>query len=694
MFGAGEGTDADLKKVYETMLGGGRVTITDVLTIRDVELCSGGALPPAMHVVFLLLFDALNHGDLRVDLSDEAWKSHCGPHGIETSLEDVLHALGDSAIAPLLDSNTGLLAVDKVGPKPVSVYFRRQHSFVSRIRTALSARLAKGPIAGLGAATTGPVLEEILNANPLRCRDGCEIQLDTMQKVALGMALRMPFVIVSGGPGTGKTSIVATLLRALLRLGIAPGRVRLAAPTGRAAQRIQESLRTAIGALVPAAGQNADPLDAAIGSMSCKTVHSLLSYDPKTNRFRHNVTNPIEADVFIIDETSMVDAELMAAFLEAVPEDARLILLGDKDQLPPVEPGAVLADLLPQHIKKTAVSEECEQWLTAIPGIGLKGLHLVNACGSLTDHVVILDKCHRSGKSIMAVAGGVTQGNAAVVKEAATLPLLAVKNEGKESVSVQWPAQDACCLLMTGTLVQAGWKQVLNSWVDAAYFGPEASSFKACLGKAAKLGLDDLHCKDSEEILRALFRALERNRILTLIHSSIYGCDGINRHICSRFRKAFDSHGTERCFSGLPVLITRNDHTLNLSNGDVGIVLRFKPNMWRVVFERSGRFEAYPLDFLPANEPAFAMTVHKSQGSEYDRVLLVMPQVQPGGESQSAHPLLSREIVYTGLTRARQVAVIAGSRDSLRNALAKAGERKTGIWLWEDPGAAANKTVA
>src|SRR5581483_10257455 len=253
-------------------------------------------------------------------------------------------------------------------------------------------RLGQPPPPCDGAAL-GRVLREVLAEAPLPLPDGRPLRLDREQQWALGAALSRPLTVISGGPGTGKTSLVLTLLRCLVRLGHAPERIALAAPTGRAAQRLGDALRAGLSRL-PAA----DAPDARLSAVSAGTLHQLLGYRPSRNLFTRHPENPVPADVVVVDEVSMVGLVLMAQLLQALAPGTRLVLLGDKDQLPSVDAGAVLASLVPDGHSAAFGAELAGRLGAAWPEVTWP----VAEAGGLREHVVALQTNHRSQQEIRA----------------------------------------------------------------------------------------------------------------------------------------------------------------------------------------------------------------------------------------------------------------------------------------------------
>ena len=417
-----------------------------------------------------------------------------------------------------------------------------------------------------------------------------------LQELAIETALARRFVVISGGPGTGKTT---TVLKILERMLSQPGgenlRIALAAPTGKAAARLQETLL--------AGGANGVRQDRLPKSAS--TLHRLLGSRRNSVYFRHNAKNPLPVDLVVVDEASMVPLTLMAKLFAALPHRANVILLGDRDQLSSVEPGAVLGDIA------RAASEP----------------------GPLQGSLVVLDKNYRFGNesNIFALCNAVREGE---IERA-----LKILNSGErpDVISGRTPPP----LQVTERLRQR---------VIAGY-----SAY--------------LRAPDPAEALKEF----KKFRVLCALRTGPYGVESLNRTIEKILREEQLVTGTQNTYAGMPILITQNDYQLRLYNGDIGILLPDPTNgsllAWFI--GEDGGIRRVPPARLPEYEPAFVMTVHKSQGSEFDNVLLILPDKES--------PVLTRELIYTGLTRARSRVEVWFQESVLRAAIARTIQRGSGL---------------
>ncbi|MEC4719861.1 exodeoxyribonuclease V subunit alpha [Noviherbaspirillum sp. CPCC 100848] len=471
------------------------------------------------------------------------------------------------------------------------------------------------------------------------------------QKIACAIAMRSHLSIITGGPGTGKTYTVARLLVLLFALAEKPEamRVALTAPTGKAATRLKQSIDAALDGLKDHGGDMPLPLPLSGGGAgvgAAYTLHSLLGARPDTRAFRHHAGNPLDIDVLIVDEASMVHLEMMAALLDALPPHAVVILLGDKDQLASVEAGAVLGDLCSgaehgNYLKDTAgyIAAACGQTLPdAMLGSG----------DALAQQTVMLRKSRRFGGPVGVLASAINGGDASAASSCL--------RRAEDRVLSWIDAARQSDLLQLALEGRAG--------AEGGYH-----AYLRLLRNAPGTGRDA-----HEAWVREVLEAFEGFRLLCAVREGDWGVNGVNEAVESYF----DAKGLVRrrgeWYVGRPVMITRNDASLGVSNGDIGIALPDpgRPDALRVYLLDGSRVFGVLPSRLPQVETAYATTVHKAQGSEFAHAVMVLPP--------DAGPVVTRELVYTGITRAkRHFTLVSPNAAVFDGAIARQTRRMTGL---------------
>ncbi len=490
--------------------------------------------------------------------------------------------------------------------------------------------------------------------------------LESKQIQALLTAVLQPFSIISGGPGTGKTTILLSVLRVLLRLGVAVKDMALAAPTGRAAYRISESLAYGLSEC------RTDEIDQALLAIEASTIHRLLGVNPQRSQNRFHTNNPLPFKLVVIDEVSMVDLMLMNQLIQAIALDTRIILLGDQFQLPSVNTGAMLADLMPPVGFNRLNTTEFQQDLIQLwPDQTRQPEVLSNTTKPqlMTDKVTVLTVSKRCQPNIAALSGWVRKGRSHEFFHSVPIhqPCRNMGDEPNWQPGVNWiqaPADDF-----------QYWPHICQSWLSHHYFHEEHDdiNYGQCLSHLHHL--DPKQLKFEPKILNRLFVVINSQRILTLLNHGQQGADFINSNVSSWIKKRLQVTGCKEIFHGALIMVQRNDAALGLYNGDVGVVLETKQDQFHVCFQQGQAFTFYSVHVLPQFKLAFAMTVHKSQGSEFNHVLMPLP-------AQLDHRMLSREIIYTGMTRAKQTVCFYGSQAAITTGIERQTTRHSGLTFW------------
>ena len=470
------------------------------------------------------------------------------------------------------------------------------------------------------------------------------------QKIACAVALRGRFSVITGGPGTGKTYTAARLLALLF--AIAPDRQRLrvalAAPTGKAAARLKQSIDAALVGLRERLGEALPLAELAASLGAARTLHSLLGARPDTRRFRHDAANPLEVDVLVVDEASMVHLEMMAELLDALPAAGRVVLLGDKDQLASVEAGAVLGELC-QGAEQVRYTSDTARYIEAVSGQAVPAIDLDPSGSPLAQRTVMLRESQRFGGAIGDLALAVNAGDAAAAK--GLLP------EDRSGPVCWMPAASPAAIVELAAAGRAGAPGGYCGYLESIRNRPSASD-----------------ADSTEAWVRHVLSELDRFRVLCAVREGDWGVVGLNRAIENRLRKEGLLSGGSEWYEGRPVIVTRNDRALGVYNGDIGVALRPTPDApnLRAYFVDGDAVRSVAVGRLADVETAFAMTVHKSQGSEFAHTVLVLPA--------EAGMVTSRELIYTGITRAQSaLTLVSKSASALSNGIAQSAMRSSGL---------------
>ncbi|WP_350359658.1 exodeoxyribonuclease V subunit alpha [Vreelandella sp. SM1641] len=531
------------------------------------------------------------------------------------------------------------------------------------------------------------------------------------QKNACALAARSPFAIITGGPGTGKTTTVVRLLALLQTLQLAqpnahPLRIRLAAPTGKAAARLNESIAGQVKDL-PLSG-----LESLLGEQSAAsssnaidiptevtTIHRLLGARADTRHFRHNAANPLALDVLVVDEASMVDIEMMTALLSALPASAKLVLLGDKDQLASVEAGAVLGDLC-RRADAAHYTPATAQWLAELTDHLLPEALIDPAGQPLDQAITMLRVSHRFTETsgIGQLAQAINQPLSEALRERDKHQAVhGVLNNGYADLHhlVLKPDAQNEDSALERLVITGSPQRFPNAGEGRTNFKGEPmappTGYQHYLNTLASERPDtSLAFEENGDVYDAwakqVLKAYSRFQLLCALRKGPWGVEGLNLRIAKTLRREKLLYGNDHTlekgwFEGRPVLVTQNDYGLKLMNGDIGITMAVPDprtpgrSLLRVAFPTSDAEN--PIHWvlpsrLHAVETVFAMTVHKSQGSEFQHTALLLPQ--------TPNPILTRELVYTGITRARDwLTLIEAKRGILNDAATREVMRVSGV---------------
>jgi exodeoxyribonuclease V alpha subunit len=580
--------------------------------------------------------------------------------------------------APDAPATAAPLVFERLADGEGLLYLRRYREYERRLAQRLRA-IAAAPVPANDVEPLAPLFAQLFP----------DAAAGDAQARAAALALRRALLLVTGGPGTGKTTTIARLLALrvaqAMQAGHAPLRIALAAPTGRAADRMAESLRAAVQRMA-ALGVDAAVLAALPATAS--TLHRLLGVLPDRPDFRHHAGHPLPFDIVVVDEASMVDLPLMCKLAEAVPDGAQLILLGDPDQLPSVEAGDVLAGILRAAGDGTALRADDAAALAPLLGDAQP-----RAADEALARAPAESPSHPGGLASHRVEFAQHPLEFARHPRESGDPALEPPDNRQQTLDSRFRGSDEQSQSLHGHRVHLtrGWRQsdslALAPLADAVRRGDAGET----LGLLRGGGLSNVHFHEAADDplaapgvdLLAHFRALAaatdpadalarapRLRLLTALRDGPQGARGLNARIEAQL-SGRRIGSPPAWFPGRLLLVTENSYRHGLFNGDVGVCLPDADGTLLAWFPGADGPRAFHPAALPAHESAFAMTVHKAQGSEFDEVWLQLPR-------RDAR-VLSRELLYTGLTRARTALHLAGSADVIAAALARHAGRVSGL---------------
>ena len=605
----------------------------------------------ALIVLVLVSLVALQDGSTRFPVT--------GPLS-QAPMRSVLGSLcangfGDDAIATITTSIEAFIQSDRASAvvgrredeyKPLlylapHIVHHRIYHCERELAIRLAALLTTDAQAQVDAEKLSRALQGVI-ARPVIVQ-GKQIVMSDEQCNVVAASARTGLTVVSGGPGTGKTSIIVAIMRLMVRLGVDPSQIALAAPTGKAAYRMGECIGESLTRI-----ERLDSVDQALldAHLEPATIHRMLGYSPDSGRFRHHRNNPLSAKVVIVDEGSMLDLTLMERLTNAIAPGARLILLGDANQLPSVAAGSVFRDL--------------------VPSAG-------DDAGPLTTASVRLEVNHRmksessAGRSILLAARSINDGDA---------KLLNSIDESNTPIVARRSSPDQLTFAGVEFISTAAHKlgPFLDRWyIDRVRGTPEIAELVAHEYVERDGRFDDADC----ERLRCLFTHAGKSRILCVTRVFETGAERINARLHSRAAESAGVAAERAPFVvGEPLIVLRNDYERGLFNGDNGIRLwvrrRNGAQIPMAIFPRGDNFAAFRFDALREFvELSYAMTVHKAQGSEFDSIAIVLPE--------KPIAVLTRELIYTAVSRSRTSVVIVGDESTLNHAIAARVERFSGL---------------
>jgi len=716
---------AELQEQLQFWVDKGAIRALDLAFARFIDQQVGGFTSPAQWLACLLVSERTAHGHVCLDLAevlagDQVLLSNIrdldAASRIKRELAEIQAQIPSSALwaewlrqcpaITTLDFNDGNGVPNTSNATPMVLtgsadrpllYLHRYWQYEQVVRLGIGQRLQTIPLP----PQTLDLLDTIFG-------DGSDLRAPNWQKIACGLSARSGFSIITGGPGTGKTTTVVRLLALLQGLqlseGLSPLVIRLAAPTGKAAARLNESIAGSVqqlnlhsDSLTPeqiAQWQPSIPTDVS-------TLHRLLGSLPNTRHFRHNKANPLPADIVVVDEASMVDVEMMAKLMEALRPDARLILLGDKDQLASVEAGSVLGDLCQQAEGGHYSAETCA-FITEATGQQIEDRYRFKDDGDQFKKNEAIDSHQIDSHQIDSHQIDNHQIDSSQIKNSARLPPLAqgisqattmlrycYRSEGKGLLDfAEWVnLQEIFASGLSGLTyyfekypnelqhIELHLHQDERDWKP--FEQQIITGYKPYLQMLKEL--PQLSPETLDDWVLTLFEQHKKFQLLSAVRQGDFGVEGLNLKIRQLLaHRQLIASGEQQWYSGRPVLVTQNDYSLKLMNGDIGLCLELPFDnqgirRFRVAFPDSKGGVRWILPSrLQGVETVFAMTVHKSQGSEFEHTALILPD--------KINAVLTKELLYTGITRSKKrFTLITPERGVLEAALKQSINRASGL---------------
>jgi exodeoxyribonuclease V alpha subunit len=558
-------------------------------------------------------------------------------------------------------STTGV-NLDEPTAKPIilqdgKLYLQRYWQYESQLAAIIREKATK--VLDLDITAAKVLLSDLFDEEHNHAEQG---QTLDWQKIAVCIAASQTLSFITGGPGTGKTTTVTKLLALLQGLAAKKGNVlniQLVAPTGKAAARLTESISAAKIKLPTALQANLPE--------QCQTIHRLLGAKPQSPHFRANANHPLHLDVLVLDEASMVDLPLMAKLFAALPKNAQIILLGDQDQLASVETGSVLSDICAASdlqgdnpnkallIYSDAMQQHLTKLISLPTSTAIPNLETNTSISKrsdirgsvIQDNVVKLLKSHRFGEN-----SGIGQ-LAKQVKVGQVNQSISLLND-EQFTDINWHQP-------TQTTPQTVANEILKTLITQLL--PIYQQYTQAIQQGD---------------LRQAFKYWDQQQVLCAQKSGYWGVTQLNALIESELHKQGLIDNTKDFYIGRPVMLSKNDHQLKLFNGDVGIVMPDPDNaaltkVWFVTPE--GDLRGLLPSRLPSLETLYAMTIHKSQGSEFESVYLCLPPITANNQGRG----LNRELIYTGLTRAKKQFMLFAEAKALSVSLGQQCVRGSGL---------------
>jgi exodeoxyribonuclease V alpha subunit len=589
----------------------------DFFTLFDLCEIEPKIIPTILPGLFLTLFSELSDGSTCIDLNDQriiellkAIKYEKPEKMIEALLKEVNKDKLKSVISNQADKYLPLIIVMRENKN----YLYLNKSWTAEF--SLNGQLGKffSKSVGIKLNVNQKLLDEIDTQSPILDNAKSPRKYNDEQKNAIELSLKKSFLVITGGPGTGKTFTLTGILRLLLRCGISITEIALAAPTAKAANRMNDSISENIKTI-----QAPSKDDLLLLELKSTTIHRLLGLTEYNRESKFSEAYPMPIKVLVIDESSMIDLFLMNTLLSSVDHrNTNIILIGDKDQLPSVDSGAVLADLI---------------------------------SGNKSDGVAYLQKTYRSVGHMLEFVHGIKNKI-----KGQPIPIKTFKNIGQ---------------FFNDPESSVG----LIDWQDLDIFQFKAEIKYWVHQKLKNICIDFSKIKNPDEnAIKNYLKGINQTKILSVVNKGAFGVDGINQVCIDEILSLTKSDKEYNYFHGMPIQILRNNDKQELYNGDVGVIIKDEHDSFRAVFARANGLKDFTIDTIPSFQPAYATTIHKSQGSEYNHVLLVIPK-------DATEMLVTKQLLYTGISRAKTKCLIIATIHDFQKGLDNEIHRITGVRL-------------
>ena len=619
---------------YAERIDNNKISLNDILIIREIFLKCGYNFKDDTKFENLLidLFEAKNKGSLTKKMPD-------------FDIEKYDKVLAKCQIDEIPQESKPLLYFEKDGTKYVGFQKYIKAALVLKERIKAFKEENKKGYESLNRENIKEAIERAID-------DIKENKPCPEQKVAIATSLiNKAFSVITGGPGTGKTTVVFTLINAFVKLNeVKTDDIVLLAPTGRASARIKDQVKA----------QAIDCKDFDFAGIKNKTIHSYLgkiSLDEKNKK---------EEKLVIVDESSMVDIYLMAALFNSLdPNKTSLILVGDYNQLPSVDAGCVMADLSDYNKVNDTVLDIIKELLpeNIFDNDQDNGEKPQKPC----EFISRLNWNHRANSKDLNDAFKAIENNRDLFEKIINL------RESDDFIKKGAYYID----FKDNTNDKIGF---ISKFLKKAYFDKDSGlQDKSYFEYVKDVKINDKNpLKEDDEVKKkidTILSHLNKYKILTPLHKGLFGCDSINRRFINEYKKEIKYKAGE-IFPGMGIMITKNNYRDNINNGDVGVVLEGSSGILYGVFKVKDEYKAFPLTSLDNYDYAFAMTVHKSQGSEYEHVLIPIPEYDENND------ILNKQLLYTAVTRAKESFILQGSKENIINMCQKTVKRENAIDLF------------